>query len=163
MALVLTQDNYPERLGQLHAALNTWGKRHVGLIRQELIALGLDQRRTRLRGSSRLRRVTASSGKTFLAKDQYLVESLKYSIKRRGLVVDRVSISWARHGIFIDVGVGKNRRKGSGKESPQPWIASSMKNAVQELGDLLASEYADIAAGELRINIPGIYSTTISI
>ena len=38
-----------------------------------------------------------------------------------------------------------------------------MKTAVQELGDLLASEYADIAAGELRINIPGIYSTTISI
>lgn len=163
MADILTQPNYPERLGELDKALQAWAKRTRMALRQRLVALGLDERRAVKRGVSRLRKVTTSGGSSTLAQDQFLIESIKSSIKRQGLLVERVSFSFARHGIFVEVGVGKYRGKGSGRENPRPWINPGMTQAVEELATLLAEQYADIAAGELKINIPGIYSTTISI
>lgn len=163
MADILTQPNSPERLGELDAAIKAWAKRTTVHMRQRLIALDLDARRASKRGSSRLRRLVTPGKQSQLVQDKYLIESLKYSIKRSGLLVERVSFSFARHGIFVDVGVGKNRSKGSGFERPRPWIEPSIKPAVAELADLLASKYAGIATGEIKINIPGIYSTTISL
>jgi len=163
MADILTQPDYPTRLGELDKALQEWAKRTRGKLKHRLIAMGLDERRASKRGTSRLRRLTSSSGKSTLAQDQYLIESIKSSIKRSGLLVERISFSFARHGIFVEVGVGKHRSKGSGRERPRPWINPGMNEAVEEIADILADQYADIAAGELKINIPGIYSTTISI
>lgn len=163
MADILTQPNYVDRLQEMDKAIRDWAKATKGHLRQRLIALGLDERRAIKRGSSRLRAATTITGSKVLVQDQHLIESLRSSLKRRGLVVESVGFQFARHGIFIEVGVGKNRRKGSGKESPQEWIKPVLPPAIEELATILSNEYADIAAGELKIVIPGIYSTKINL
>lgn len=163
MADILTQPNYVDRLQEMDKAIRDWAKETKGRLRQRLVALDLDQRRAVKRGGSRLRRKLTITGKSVLVQDKFLIESLRSSLKRRGLVVDSVGFQFARHGIFIEIGVGKNRRKGSGKETPQEWIKPILPGAVAELASILSDQYADIAAGELKISIPGIYSTNISI
>jgi hypothetical protein len=163
MADILTQPNYVDRLQEMDKAIRDWSKATKGHLRQRLIALDLDARRASKRGGSRLRRKITITGKQVLVQDKFLIESLRASLKRRGLVVESVGFQFARHGIFLEIGVGKNRRKGSGKESPQEWIKPVLPKAIDELADILSNQYADIAAGELKISIPGIYSTKISI
>jgi len=163
MADILTQPNYVDRLQEMDKAIRDWAKDTKGKLRFRLIALGLDERRAIKRGGSRLRKATTSTGRSALVGDQYLIESLRSSLKRRGRVVESVGFQFARHGIFVEVGVGKNRRKGSGKESPQEWIKPVLPGAIEELATILSDEYADIAAGELKIVVPGIYSTKISL
>jgi len=152
-----------DRLIALEQVIKDWAKKTKGLLRQRLIALNLDERRAAKRGTSRLRAYTTRTGTTVLVRDQYLIESLGSAVRRRGLEVEAVSISFARQGIYLEIGVGKNRKKGSGKESPKPWINVIIPSAVEELATVLSEEYADLAAGELKINIPGVYSTRITI
>lgn len=152
-----------DRLIALEQVIRTWAKKTKGLLRQRLLALGLDERRAAKRGTSRLRAYTTKSGSKVLIQDQYLIESLGSSIRRRGLEIESVNLSFARQGIYLEVGVGKNRKKGSGKESPKPWINVIIPSAVEELATVLSEEYADLVAGELKINIPGVYSTKITI
>ena len=154
-----------DRLEAFNQALSFWAKETRDQLKQRLTGLGLDQRRTIQRGSSRLRTASLSStaGTKRLVRDEYLIESIKSSIRRSGLEVESVGFSFARHGIFLETGVGKNRPKGSGKENPQPWIAPVLDRQVQELAAIIGDGYADLITGELNIVIPGIYSTRITI
>jgi hypothetical protein len=153
------------RLEAFNQALVSWSKETQDLLKSRLTGLGLDQRRALQRGSSRLRTASISklSNTKRLVRDEYLIQSIKYSIRRNGLEVDSVGFSFARHGIFLEAGVGKNRPKGSGKESPKPWIAPVLDRQVQELSNIIGDGYADLITGELNIVIPGIYSTRITL
>lgn len=154
-----------DRLEAMDMAIRFWAAETKSILRQRLVALGLDERRAAKRGQSRLRKqlVSKVSNTAVLVKDQYLIESLGSSLRRSGLEVEKVSFSFARHGIFLEIGVGKNRRKGSGNEAPKQWIVTILPRQIEELGYILGDAYADVVAGEIAVDIPGVYSTTITI
>jgi gamma-glutamylcysteine synthetase len=79
------------------------------------------------------------------------------------LEVDRINFRFAKQGIWLEHGVGKNRRVRSSNARPKPWIAPILDQNLAELADILADKYADIAAGEIKLFIPGIYDRRIRI
>lgn len=87
-----------------------------------------------------------------------LYKSLKSNLRKKDGDIEKVSFAFARHGIFIEQGVGKGRPRGSSSanQAKQPWLVPELPDAVEKLADLLQEEYADIAAAEVRILIPGI-------
>lgn len=154
-----------DRLEAFEQAIRFWARDTRAQLRQRLVALGLDERRTAQRGASRLRiqRLSKVTTAAKLVKEEYLIESLRYSLRRRGLEIEAISFSFARHGIFLEVGVGKNRKRGSGKENPKVWINHVLPSQVEDLAGIIGDGYADIISGEIAIDIPGVYSTTISV
>lgn len=98
-----------------------------------------------------------------LANSIKLEKSLKSYIRKKGGDIETVAFSFARHGIFLERGVGKGRPVNSpqANHAAKPWLAPTLPKAVQSLADLLADEYADIVALEARIIIPGIIDTKI--
>lgn len=99
-----------------------------------------------------------------LADEVRLIKSIRSGVRSRGLEVEAVRFSFARKGIFLERGVGRGRPAGSSaaERTKREWIRPTLEPALAELAELLAGEYADIAAAELSINIPGVYQTKIS-
>lgn len=93
-----------------------------------------------------------------------LRKSLKTSLKVTDLEVERVSFIFARHGIFLEHGVGKGRPKGSAsaRRFAKPWLRPVLEPELETLAELLADEYGDIIAAELVIRIPGIIDTKVN-
>lgn len=138
-----------ERVLKLEGALNDWSKLTRQRIQMRLASMGL---KDRVRLAQTLRQ-------------PQLYKNLRVRPERRSGEIDRVSILFPQHGIFVERGVGKHRPVNSpaAQRAKQPWLSLELPGAVEDLATLLASEYADLAAGELKINIPGVYSTKISI
>jgi hypothetical protein len=103
--------------------------------------------------------------RVLLANQERLRTSIKSNVKTRFLEVERVSFSFPIQGIFIEHGVGKGRlaRSANAQQHVKQWIKPGMDEAVAELADLLANEYADIAAETLAIRIPGQITTKIKV
>ncbi len=77
--------------------------------------------------------------------------------------VTRVNFRFAKHGIYLEHGVGKGRRVRTAAARPKPWLAPILDPAIDELADLIAENYADIAGGEIKFFIPGITDRRIII
>ena len=94
-----------------------------------------------------------------------LVPSLKVRLRKKGGELTGVGWTFSRHGIFFERGVGKGRPVGSAaaNKAARPWLFPTIDSEIESFANLLEQKYADIAAGELRINIPGIYETRITI
>jgi hypothetical protein len=92
-----------------------------------------------------------------------LASSIGGAIKKESGQVNRINFRFAKQGIWFEHGVGKGRRRGSAGANPKPWIAPILDNALDDLADLLSSDYADIAAGEIKFVIPGIIDRRIKI
>lgn len=92
-----------------------------------------------------------------------LEKSIGAGIDRKYGQVSRINFRFARHGIFLEHGVGRGRPVRSGAANPKPWIKPILDPALAELADLIEKNYADIAGGELKLNIPGIISRRIEI
>lgn len=90
-----------------------------------------------------------------------LVNSVKGTARKRQGELEYLAFSFARKGIFLEHGVGKHRPKGSPFVRPKPWLQPTLEPAIEQLADILEQEYADIAAGELRLLIPGIIDIRI--
>ena len=92
-----------------------------------------------------------------------LYRSVRSKLKIKQGDLEGVSWSFLQHGIFYEHGVGKHRPKGStaASRAARPWLKPVLNDAVEQLADLLAEEYADIAAAEVVIRIPGVIDTTI--
>lgn len=90
--------------------------------------------------------------------------TLSSSVKSRQGEIERISLGFARHGIFLEHGVGKGRPVGSSQAltAARPWLKPVLDPAVEELAELLAEQYADIAVDNIRILVPGIIDTKIS-
>jgi len=155
--------------GDLLQAMNDevgrWARGTASKMKQRLAAEGLDSRRAKQRGSSRLRIARSSSGATKLVQEVPLIESIRSALKFDNQLLDSIAFRFSRHGIFLELGVGKNRPKGSSSASATatPWLAPTLNAEIETLADILANNYADIAAGEVRILIPGIFDTRITI
>jgi hypothetical protein len=94
--------------------------------------------------------------------------ALKDSIKTRiryypgGLEIRAINVSFLKHGIFFDVGVGKGRPRGSSQAKPNPWLYL-IDYSLDELADILQTGYADVAVGEIRFLVPGVIDRRINI
>lgn len=99
-----------------------------------------------------------------LAGELSLRESLKTNLRKRNGDIESVGFSFVRHGIFLEHGVGRGRPVGSpqANDAKKPWIKPVLSESIETLADLLEKEYADIAAAELKLFVPGIIDTRIS-
>jgi hypothetical protein len=98
------------------------------------------------------------------AKGDPLFETVNYHSKRKGGELERVSLRFAAHGIFLERGVGKGRPVGSpaAELAAKPWLAPILPAAVEALADRLAEGYADVIAAEASLSVAGIIDTKIS-
>lgn len=128
-----------DRLESLDREVNAWRKLTVRQLVRRLGNLGLKERAR-------------------LADEKTLKKSVGSSIRRKDLEIERVAFSFARHGIFLEHGVGKGRPVGStqANRARKPWLSIILPGAVDNLAKILAEEYADIAVEELRFLIPGV-------
>jgi len=146
--------------------IRTWAKRTEKELLFELARLGVkDRSEVRAARSSRIRYRRISSTKTSVAQDERLSTSLKSGVRKRGVLIENVWISFARQGIFIEHGAGKYRPAGSreARMSSKPWLTNVLPDAVDALAFALTEYYADILSGELRLRIPGIFDTKIKV
>ena len=99
-----------------------------------------------------------------LSDEVSLKKSLRAKIKKKSGEIERVAFSFARHGIFLEHGVGKGRPVGSAQANryKKPWLSIVLPDAIENLADILEEEYADIIAAELKFVIPGIIDTKVS-
>jgi hypothetical protein len=154
-----------DRLEALDLVIRDWAKQSNRLLKQRLIALGLDERRAAKRGYSRLRvqRVSKVTANAKFVQEKPLIESLGYSLRKKGIEVEAISFRFSRHGIFVEIGVGKNRPKRSSYTRPRPWLSEVLPGQIDELADQLGNAYADLVAQELVFEIRGIYATSVTI
>lgn len=99
-----------------------------------------------------------------LEQQSELVKSVRAKLFKRQGDLEGAAFSFIRHGIFFERGVGKGRPVGSpqAQRAAKPWLKPVIPEAVEKLADVLVEEYADVAASEVKINIPGIISTKIT-
>jgi len=135
-----------DRLEIIDDEIKAWSQQTRKKLAFRLASLNL-QERARLDGEVSLRR------------------SLGAGLRRRGGEINSVYFRFARHGIFIEHGVGRGRPKGSAaaNRNKQPWLSVVLPDEIEALAELLSQEYADLAAENLRFLIPGIIDTTIRI
>ena len=139
------QQRLGDRLEQMDQEIRAWGRLTRKALLFRLHSLGL-QDRVALQGELQLRK------------------SLRSKIRKKNGDIERISFAFARHGIFLERGVGKGRPVGSAQatKAAKPWLKPTLDPAIETLADLLENEYADIAAAELRLFIPGIIDTKTS-
>lgn len=137
-----------DRLEELEQRLRAFGK----LTRQQLLfklaSLGLHEKVAALQKPP---------------GEERLYKSVRNSLRKRQGDIEGLAWSFARHGIFVERGVGKHRpvNSAAAMANAQPWLYPTLDKALENLADLLAEEYADIVAAEVAIRIPGVIDTRI--
>lgn len=93
-----------------------------------------------------------------------LHKSIGYALKKDSGVTIGVSIKFARHGIFVERGVGKNRPKNStaANKAKKPWLSVTIPARIGILADMVAENTADAAVVALRFQIPGVINMTVA-
>ena len=150
-------------LKDFNTAVKSWGNLTKNALAYRLSALGIEDRAHEKKAFSRVSFRKNKTGKTVTVREQPLIPSLKVGYKQFYGQIDRVVVSFARHGIFVEHGVGKGRNKGSAKARPRPWLAPIMRVQVPMLADVLAKREADRVAGQLRFLVPGIIDIKIEV
>lgn len=140
-----------DRLESLDREVKNWALLTRDRLHRRIMSLGLHGR---MRVHESLKRMD---------DDDSLEDSIGFYVKRFQGDIDAVAFTFVRHGIFIEHGVGRGRpvRSAQANLHKKPWLSAVLPGSVQDLADILAEEYADIAANDLRILIPGIIDTTI--
>jgi hypothetical protein len=139
-----------DRLDELDKALTQFNRDTRAQLRARLELLGLKAQVER-RASASLQ--------------QRLHDSVGAAKRKRSGSIDGVNISFVRHGIFVERGVGKNRPVGSdsANAAKKEWLFPILSGRVEALADLLEQHYADVAAEQVRLLIPGIIDITSKI
>lgn len=162
MALDQTADPVDE-FEQLNKLARDWGRMTRDQLLRKLLSLGLHNRR---KLAKQVSRVNYRKGvtKTTVVKEPFLTASLGYSIKRFRGEVDYIGFRFARHGIFLEHGVGRGRPVGSAKAEANRkiWLQAILPDRIEELADQLADYYGDTAVNQLRFLIPGIIDINVS-
>lgn len=152
-----------DRLEAMDEAILAWAKQTRQELIRTLLRMGVQDRIELAKRVSRIKYVKTKSGAR-VQKDPFLTQSIAYRIRRNQQEIESVGFSFARHGIFLERGVGKGRPAGSGaaEKARKPWLSQVIPASVDQLADIIAEEYADIAALALRISIPGVINTTVA-
>lgn len=90
-------------------------------------------------------------------------KSLGFGLRKDSGQVSRVNFRLVRHGVFYERGVGKSRKAKSPSARPHPFLRPTLDPAIDQLAEIIASEYADLAVGEIKFVVPGIISRRIKI
>lgn len=164
----MIEDNNPQRLGdRIDArdnAIIDWAKLTKKMLLQKLISLGVTNKIKLARTVTRIR-VRKGKGGSSIQKEPFLTKSLAHRLRRKDGELESVAFSFVRHGIFLERGVGYKRPAGSSgaNATAKPWIEPILPNQIEVLATILAENYADIAAEELRILVPGVIDTKVKV
>jgi len=139
---------------ELNKSIREWGKitsrqlqrRVIGITLKDRIAL----RKTILHKARNpdYKRLSASIGPAYKAEFGQIY---------------RINFRFSRQGIFLEHGVGGKKGGGSIKHTPRPWIAPVLSIAIDQLADILATQYADLVSGEIKFVVPSIIDRRIKI
>ena len=79
------------------------------------------------------------------------LKSFRGKIKEKFGIPERVRLTFPRHYVFVEKGVGRGRGIASGKTTPKPAINPAISAHIEELADIAADGCASIAANRLFI------------
>jgi len=146
----MTEKTLGEKLDLLDAELTILGNKASANLKFRLLALQLDKR---------IELVNKIKSKHSVA------DKVKSRIVKKNDNLSALAFSFPEHGIYLEHGVNKYRKKNSpeAEKGKQPWLSDVLPGTIEDLADILERDFADIAAGELRIMIPGVIDTKISI
>lgn len=153
-----TAPSFDAEMRALEKDLRIFAAETKNELRAQLATMGLKQQADAIGASSRLRISTSASGEKRLKKDPKLYDSVAAGLKKSYGEIERINISFARHGIFIEHGVGKNRPVGTppARQAAQVWLKNVLDRRLETLADLLEEKYAGIAMNQIRLLVPGI-------
>ena len=160
-----------ERYETLEKEVRAWSLLTKRKMLMKLASLGMDSHIKVAKTLSRIKYSKSKSGRISVEKEDFLYKSLAYNIRKKDGFMESVGFTFARHGIFIETGVGgggfggktKARRVGSAAAAAakKEWINPVLNPAIGDLANLLAEQFADIATQEISINIPGVMQTKV--
>jgi hypothetical protein len=144
----------------LNENIRSWGKLTRNTMEYRLAALGINER-----GSARkeIRSFKNKSGEAYELREATLRQSLRVKYGEFYGDINRIAFRFSRHGIFLERGVGKGRKKGSGKEQPRKWIEPTIAVEVEKLADIVANRDADRVVGQLRFLVPGVIDLRVDV
>jgi len=73
------------------------------------------------------------------------LKQFKGAIKKKYGAPERVKLTFPKHYIFVEKGVGRGRGISSGKANPKPAINPALAAHMEELADIAAEGMADVA------------------
>lgn len=147
--------NEAEKFDKLNRDISDWGRYQ-------------SQKMQRLVGSLTLKDKHAVYKAARLKATDPSYKPLKPSIggwseKEKFGPVTSVKFRFRKHGIYLEHGVGRGRPVRSAAAKPKPWLKPVLDPAIDTLAELVASNYADIAAGSIKLFIPGILDRRVKI
>lgn len=160
-----------DRYKSLEKSLKEFGFETGKKMKSRLAVLGLKDRARLARSQSKVRfdvrerkKDGVTTRKVTTRKEKFLYKSIGSRIKKKRGDLESMAFSFARHGIFIEHGVGKHRpvRSSAAEQAKQVWLGPILDQAAEDLADLLAEDFADIVAVELTIRVPGIIDTKVT-
>ena len=150
----MAEERLADKLEAMDAEILGWAKLTRTKLMLSLISIGVADK---IKLAKTVSRIRSKKGGGF-QKEEFLTKSLSKYLRKKNGDIEAVGFSFAQHGIFIERGVGRGRPVGSTRAAAQkrPWIDNTLPAEVDALANLLEEKYADIAAAELKIVIPGI-------
>lgn len=79
------------------------------------------------------------------------LKAFRATVKYKFGLPQRIRLTFPRHYVFVEKGVGKGRKMGSGKETPKPAINPAIEANIEALADIAADNMADFAANRIFI------------
>lgn len=86
---------------------------------------------------------SALRSRASMSADSFRVKT-RPGINRQTTAIDKIKISFERHGVFVEKGVGRGRGINSGKTKPQPWFNPVIMEKVPILADELGENAANM-------------------
>jgi len=84
--------------------------------------------------------------------EKILSEDIRYSVKINYGIVERISFSFPRHGVFWHKGVGKGHPITNPRKAVD-WFNSIIEQSIPELEEIIAGYYADAVVNATQILI----------
>ncbi len=134
-----------EGFEKLNKDVSDWAKYQAQRMQRTVGALTLKDRRA-----------IQKSIRAAIKNEEYkpLKSSIGSNLKREFGAVSRINFRFSKQGIWLQHGVGKGRLVRSAQARPKPWLTPVLDPALDVLADLIAVNYADIVAGEVKLFIP---------
>lgn len=81
--------------------------------------------------------------KANMSADSFRVKT-RVKLDRQTGLANRIGVSFERHGVFVEKGVGRGRGINSGKTKPKEWFNPVIRDKVPQLASELGESAADL-------------------